>query len=111
MSDNEASTTAKSISFKEYVKDCTNLRNLLIFVYLFIGASFNFYLITFNMKYIPGDVFVNTSVSCCAEVVACFLCGAMRNGLGPKCALSTAFWICAASGVLLAIAESSPDWT
>ena len=93
------------------MKVITNLTNLLIFVYLTVSASFNFYLITFNMKYIPGDIYVNTSVSCLAEVVAVFLCGPIRNAIGPKYALSASFLTCAASGVLLAIAESNPDWT
>jgi MFS family permease len=92
------------------MRDCLNLTNLIIFVYCFVTASFNYYLITFNMKYIPGDVFINTVVSSLAEAVATFLSAPLQKMMGPRNSLTVMFALCGISGVFLAIAESNESW-
>lgn len=94
----------------KYIKKCTNMCNLLIFIYLFVAASFDYYLITFNMKYIPGNVFVNTIVSSLAEAISTYLAGALRAAMGPRYSLTISFALCCIASILLAIAESRKDW-
>jgi len=73
----EAAAVAVPNTYGEFLKSCLNLTNVLIFVYMFCAASFNYYLITFYTKYMPGNVYVNTIVSSVAEMVAAFLAGSL----------------------------------
>ena len=48
--------SATEDSFRTFLKTCRNLTNLLIFVFLFCAASFNYYLLNFYLKYMPGSI-------------------------------------------------------
>jgi len=41
------------------MKSKTNIRNAIIFVIFNITCGFCYYLITFYIKYLPGNIFVN----------------------------------------------------
>ena len=62
-------------SFRAYLKKCINLVNLLIFIYMFSATSFNYYLINFYLKYIPGNTYINTIVATLAEAISALLSG------------------------------------
>ena len=68
--------------FKVFLSSCLNLTNLLVFIYLMSAASFDFYLINFYLKYIPGNVFVNTIVSSLSSGISCFISGIVVLKLG-----------------------------
>lgn len=88
---------------------CVNLANLLIFVYLFCAASFNYYLVNFYLKYIPGDIFANSIVASLAESTAHWLSGWIVIKIGPVNGICASFslagvagaalWLCDANGV------------
>jgi hypothetical protein len=99
------------MSFREYLRDFKNLKNLAIFVYMFIAASFNYYLITFNIKYIPGDVFVNAIVSALADAVSHYLSAPLRHITTPKNSLTVSYAMCGIAAIFLMIAENDTSWT
>ena len=53
------------------------------------------------MKYIPGNIFVNTSVSCASEIAANFISGLIVKGVGIKRAFVVSFVTAALGGLLL----------
>ena len=81
--------------------------NLLVFVYLFTAASFDFYLINFYLKYIPGNVFTNTIVASVSSSIASFISGFIVTKLGSACSMSITFGLCAIAGIVLFVVESS----
>ena len=56
--------------------------NLVLMVILWSVSSLDYYLITFFMKYIPGNLFVNTSVSTTSELIAYIFSGFVYNAVG-----------------------------
>lgn len=97
--------SAKSDSFCNYLGKCTNLSNLLIFVFLFCAASFNYYLLNFFLKYMKGDVFTNSAVSSLAETIAHIIAGFIVLKIGAIRGLCFANSLAAASAALLWIAN------
>jgi len=67
------------------------------------SSSFNYYIMTFYLKYIPGNVFVNTSLSCIAEVCAYVGSGIVMNIFGVKLSFIISFVLAAIGGIFLVI--------
>jgi hypothetical protein len=44
-------------SLKDLIKIRRHFINLLVFIYAWIASSFNIYLLTYTLKYIPGNIF------------------------------------------------------
>lgn len=95
-------------SFRNFLtSQCLNLTNLLIFVYLFCAASFNYYLLNYYLKYMPGSIYTNSIVSSISETVAHWMAGwivlklGSVNGLTGANALATlsaaALWLSTAN--------------
>ena len=97
-------------SFWNYLGDCTNLSNLLIFIYLFCAASFNYYLLNFFLKYLKGDVFTNSAVSSIAETIAHALAGVIVLKIGAIRGLFLSNTLSAVAATLLWISFVY-DWT
>ena len=55
-----AETSAKKGPFRQMMADRTTRHNLLASMVLWIMSSFNFYLVTFYLKYFPGNIFQST---------------------------------------------------
>ena len=88
-------------SFKFYLKKCQHIVNLVVFVLMFSVTSFNYYLINFYLKYIPGNVFINTIVAAIADFVAHILVGFIVKYTGNKNAFTLSFILTFVSGILL----------
>ena len=58
----------------ELCRHKTIVRNLLLMVVLWMSTTFSAYIIYFYVKYIPGSVFLNTSMSSVAEPIAYLIC-------------------------------------
>ena len=95
--------------FKAFLASCLNLKNLLVFIYLMSAASFDFYLINFYLKYIPGNIFINTIVSSASASASCYIAGIIIIKLGSRNGMCLAFSLCFLSGVLLLISETSGE--
>ena len=78
-----------------------NLTNLIIFVYLFCAASFNYYLLNFYLKYMPGDIYENSIVSSISETIAHYMAGCMVLKIGAVHTLSGTNLLAAISGIVL----------
>lgn len=92
--------------FRGFLRSCLNLTNLFAFVYLFSTASFDYYLINFYLKYIPGNVFVNTIVSSISSGVSGFVSGYIVLKLGSQNGMCAVFALCFLSSIVLLVAES-----
>jgi len=72
-------------------------------VVCWVAASFNFYLITFFMKYIPGSIFLNTCFSSISESSGKIVAGVYLGKFGPRKALSFVYLVSCISGIILLI--------
>lgn len=74
---------------------------MLIFVYLFCVASFNYYLLNFYLKYMPGDVYANSIVSSVSESVAHWVTGCIVYKIGQVNGLFISLFLASLSAALL----------
>ena len=85
---------------------CSNknlLINLILMTIFWTTSSFNYYIMTFYLKYIPGNLFVNTSLSSLSEVAAYLASGLIMQKLGVKLSFIISFILAAAGGIFLVI--------
>ena len=78
-------------------------------MFLFCAASFNYYLLNFYLKYMPGSIYMNSIVSSLSEVVAHWMAGCIVVKLGPVNGLSGANALATLSAVGL-WASTAVDW-
>ena len=90
-------------SLKDLLKIRRHMINLAIMVVVWIASSFNFYLINFQMKYIKGDVFVNTFVSASSELPAIIIGGLLYQKVGLRFTLCLFFCIALSGSICLLI--------
>lgn len=88
---------------KELFRNKRHLANVLVLLFLWIAASFDYFLINFQMKYIDGDIYVNTIVSSVSEVIAYLISGALYSTLGPKISFIGSFSIAIVGSVFYVI--------
>ena len=79
------------------------LINLILMAVFWTASSFNYYIITFYLKYIPGNIFVNTSLSCIAEIISYLCSGVVMNIFGVKISFIISYILAAVGGILLVI--------
>jgi len=89
----------------EFLSESPNFSNLVIYVYLYSAASFNYYLINFYLKYLPGNIYQNMMVASIAECIASFSSIYIIRSLGPTVAFAASFGMCAAASGCLTIAS------
>jgi hypothetical protein len=81
-----------------------NFTNLVIYAYLYCAASFNYYLITFYLKYLPGNIFQNMMAASIAECTASLAIGLVVRKLGPKNAFKVTYGLFTIAGMSLGLA-------
>jgi len=86
-----------------FCKDKALLCNLILMTIFWTSSSFNYYIITFYLKYIPGNIYVNTSLACVSEVIAYICSGFVMNTFGVKLSFMISFIVAAVGGILLVI--------
>jgi len=79
------------------------LVNLILMTIFWTVSSFNYYIMTFYLKYIPGSVYTNTSLSCMAEVLSYIASGLVMNAFGVKLSFIISFILAATGGIFLVI--------
>ena len=72
-------------------------------IYIWIASSFDMYLITFQMKYLPGNIFVNTLVSSGFDFPISICAGFLYAKLGVKYTLPIFYAISLIGGIALVI--------
>jgi nitrate/nitrite transporter NarK len=80
-------------SIKNLIKDRAMFINLVVLLFLWVASAFDYYLINFQLKYIDGDIYVNTIVSSVSEVTAYIISGALYDRIGPKISFVGSFVI------------------
>jgi hypothetical protein len=70
---------------------------------MWVGSSFDYYLINFQLKYIKGDFFLNNLVTSATEIPALILGGISYQKLGIKITLFTCFAISIIGSLCLTI--------
>ena len=68
-------------------------RNFFIMLIIWICVSTSYYITSFILKYLKGDIFLNATVSAVSEVVSVILAGFVYTKLGVKKSLTLAFFI------------------
>ena len=85
--------------------------NLLVMAYMWSACSFTYYMIAFQLKYLPGNIYTNSYASGSSELVAIAIAGYVYAKLGIKLSFSIAFIISAFGGLcILFIGEDSVFW-
>ena len=67
-----------------YLQDKTVAVNLVIMIYQFSCCVFAFYLLSFQLKYLPGDIYSNSIATTFAEIMGITLAGIMYRYVGLK---------------------------
>ena len=89
-------------SLKDLVRIRKHLINLILMIWMWVASSFSFYLISFQIKYIKGDVFVNTIVSASTEILGFLVSGLIYQSLGGiRNTFALSYIIAIIGGVLL----------
>jgi Sugar (and other) transporter len=94
-------------TLKDLVKIRRHFINLLIFIYIWIASSFNIYLLTYALKYIPGNIFKNSLMSGITDIPMAMLGGYIYHRLGVRVALCGAFFIALSGGILILLFSES----
>lgn len=96
---------------KEFKNNATFRRNLLIMSFVWIATSIDYYLINFYLKYLKGNMFLNSNVAALAECLSTIMAGYLYLNFGLKMALFVSFAISVVGSVLIMFLEkSNPDW-
>jgi Na+/melibiose symporter-like transporter len=77
---------------------------------VWVTSSFNYYFIQFYMKYVPGDIFINNSASCLAELAADLLSCLFVFKIGIKKSFFGAFLIAAIGAVCMQFSDVHGDF-
>ncbi len=70
-------------------------------IYMWSAVSFSYFMIIFQLKYIPGNVYVNNMSSSLSEMVANILAGFLYKYLSIKKSLIVCFSVALLGGALI----------
>ena len=87
----ENSLTSMLNSLSMLMSHKTQKQNLISMIMIWISATFCYYLIAFEIKYLHGDIFENAATSCFSEIVAVMLSGIMLDWIGFKKTLNISY--------------------
>ena len=94
--------------FKKIFGDKLLIYNLALMIFVWVSASFSFYLLNFLVKYMPGDIYFNSIISglsCAAMLIE----GQMQDKLGTKGGMVVSFILTCVSTVLLCLFVHGTD--
>jgi len=102
-----------NIDFKTQFGILTNdvniVKSLLIMSYMWTAATFFYYVITYKLKYLPGDIFDNSIAAAVAEVIGCGSFGFLFAYLKIKKSLILLFFIqMTGSTLILVLGDQIP---
>lgn len=85
---------SKNKSFKAQVfEDRTILINLICMICVWVSSSFCYYLISYQLKYIKGNIYINGIISSLSEIAAYLSSGFLTTKFGMKNTLIGAYTI------------------
>jgi hypothetical protein len=89
-----------SVSWREIWGDKTLRTNLWASCLLYSEASFNFYLLTFYLKYFPGNLYENSTYFACSDLIAFLMVGVFLNFTSMKTSIRAGAAIALTGGLL-----------
>ena len=99
----EKASTLKSEQATGFCKSKAMLLNLILMTVFWTTSSLNYFIITFYLKYIPGNIYTNTSLACIAEIVAYIVIGFIMDKFGVKLSFIISYILAAVGGIFLVI--------
>jgi len=75
-------------------------------IMLWSVSSLNYYLISYLLKYVPGNIYVNNTVSITSDIAANMLAGVLYKIFGPKVAFCLSYSVSAVGGLLIALTSA-----
>ena len=60
------------------------LLNLIILAYIWSAVAFAYYMVSFQLKYLPGGIYSNTFASCTSDIIAYICAGFVYKALGVR---------------------------
>ena len=84
-----------------YLKQRDIQINLLVMTYMWGTVSFTYYLISFQLKYLPGDVYNNSMASSASELLAYILGGILYKKIGIRLAFCFSYLISVVGGAMI----------
>jgi len=86
--------------------------NLCLMAVMWSVASMNYYVISFFLKYIPGNIYVNTSISSISEIVAYICSGFVLKIFGIKYSFLLSYVLAAIGGAFMVFfSTAGGNWT
>lgn len=76
---------------------------------VWIAVSVSYYITNFILKYLKGDIFLNSSVSALSEVMSLFMAGYFYLKFGLRTALTVSFGLGFLGGLMIMFFESVPS--
>jgi hypothetical protein len=84
--------------------------NLIVMTSIWLACSINYQLIAFNLKYLPGNVILNNTVSCVSEMVGNAVAGILIPRIGATTTFQIGFLISLIGGAAMLIYLISTDY-
>jgi hypothetical protein len=107
----ENQVTETSIKF--YLSDKKIMLNLALMMVIWTVCSFNFYLISYQLKYFPGSVYNNSMASSGADIGAFAISGFIYTYAGMRLSTVGFFTLSMIGGLTIIIfgyEEHMPEW-
>ena len=95
-----------------FLKDKKVLVNLLIMTYYWTTVSFCYYLIQFQLKYFPGDIYLNSAIFSGCTIVGSFISPFIYTCLGIRLSFFNLFLVQTVSGLLIVFwgLDAKQEW-
>lgn len=75
--------------------------NLILMTVFWTTTSLDYYMVLFFLKYVPGNIYMNTALSCIADLIAYGISGVVMDKLGVKLSFIVSFVLAATGGFLM----------
>ena len=82
--DTDVEEIGEKYSVLKELKNTTTVVNLVAVIICFSVISFNYYLISFYLKYVGGNIFINSLASSVSETAGNFAAGFIQKAFGTK---------------------------
>jgi len=84
-----------------FIRQPNVLSNLIIMTFFWSSASFDFFLTTFMLKYLDGNVFSNVYAAITADVLGAVFCGLLMRSQGLKRSFAFSNAVATVGGLLI----------
>jgi hypothetical protein len=105
----ESKSTSSDNSREYFLKQPKIRQNLGVMTVVWLTSSFNYYLVSYLLKYFPGSIFVNSAISACSELISLGVSGIVYRAIGIKNCLMLFFFISAMGGLSILVYHFTTD--